>query len=147
MRGPQEKGPDVGLQADIEDVLAANAGFYRAFASGDYAAMDALWASTVPVFCIHPGWPPVHGRDKVMQTWQGILTTTPRPPIRALEEEVLINGPTALVVCFESIGDIYLAASNLFVREEGSWRLVHHQSGETQRAPKSLLKQSPNTLH
>lgn len=134
-------------EADTDEALAANAAFYRAFASGDYTAMDALWATTVPVFCIHPGWPPVHGRDKVMQSWQGILTTPPRPPIRALEEEVMINGTTALVVCFEAIGDIYLAASNFFVREEAGWRLVHHQSGQTERTPKSLLKQTSNTLH
>jgi ketosteroid isomerase-like protein len=138
---------DVGSPADVESVRAANRSFYGAFARGDYAAMEAIWATTVPVFCIHPGWPPVHGRDKVMQTWQGILATPPRPPIHALEEEVMINGATALVVCFEAIGDIYLAASNFFVREDGDWRLVHHQSGQTERAPKSVSVQPSKTVH
>jgi ketosteroid isomerase-like protein len=147
IKGPQKGGQGVSTAADTDELLAANAAFYHAFASGDYTAMDALWATSVPVFCIHPGWPPVHGRDKVMQTWEGILKTPPRPAIRALEEEVMINGTTALVVCFEAIGDIYLAASNFFVREEAGWRLVHHQSGQTERKPKSLLKQASNTLH
>ena len=37
-------------------LLAANEAFYRAFASRDAEAMAGLWARTVPVACIHPGW-------------------------------------------------------------------------------------------
>ena len=40
---------------DEHAVLAANAAFYRAFAERDVDAMDALWARSIPVACIHPG--------------------------------------------------------------------------------------------
>jgi hypothetical protein len=42
-----------------EAVLAANRAFYRAFNDRDFAAMDALWAPTGPVVCLHPGHPPL----------------------------------------------------------------------------------------
>ncbi len=129
------------------DVLAANDAFYQAFAAGDYMAMDGIWADTLPVSCIHPGWPPVRGRDKVMQTWRGILANPPRPAIQAMEAEATEMGDFALVVCFEVIGNIYLSASNLFTRDGDLWRLVHHQSGETSKSPKILKEQSSGTIH
>ncbi len=133
--------------AEASDVLAANEAFYAAFATGDYMAMEGLWAEAVAVSCVHPGWPPVRGRAKVMQTWRGILANPPRPPIRAVEAEATVIGETALVVCFEAIGEVYLAASNLFVREGGIWRICHHQSGESSQVPKSESQQVSRSIH
>ena len=48
---------------DEEQVLAANAKFYGAFAAKDVDAMTALWARRAPVACIHPGWHALRGRD------------------------------------------------------------------------------------
>ncbi|MEE8533734.1 MAG: nuclear transport factor 2 family protein, partial [Alphaproteobacteria bacterium] len=42
--------------ADEQTVLFVNEAFYQAFADGDLAAMDAVWAREAPVACIHPGW-------------------------------------------------------------------------------------------
>lgn len=130
-----------------DDVLAVNEAFYRAFAAADYAAMEAVWTAGPAASCIHPGWPPVRGRDNVLETWRGILAEPPSPPIRALEARALVHGDCAVVVCFEAIGRMYLSASNLFVREAGGWRLVHHQSGQTEKIPKSVAEQSSNTIH
>lgn len=130
-----------------DDVIAANEAFYRAFASADYGAMQAIWTMGPAASCIHPGWPPVHGRDKVLETWRGILSQPPSPPIRALEPTALIHGDSAVVICFEAIGRIFLSASNLFVREGEAWRLVHHQSGQTEKIPKSLSEQISRTVH
>jgi len=33
------------------------------------------------------------------------------------------------VICRELVGGSPLAATNVFVREDGAWRLLHHQSG------------------
>ena len=49
-----------------EAVLFANEAFYRAFAERDIAAMEQLWAQAAPVACIHPGWSPVVGRERVL---------------------------------------------------------------------------------
>ena len=73
------------MTADERAVLAANAAFYRAFAERDVAAMDALWARSTPVACIHPGWQVLNGREAVMASWRGILAGVP-PPIHFSEE-------------------------------------------------------------
>jgi hypothetical protein len=54
-------------------ILFANDAFYTAFATGDLAAMDAVWARRAPVCCIHPGWTALNDRDAIMESWRGIL--------------------------------------------------------------------------
>ena len=115
---------------DSDAVLAANLEFYRAFTTRDAAAMEALWARHAPVACIHPGWPPLTERDGVIESWQRILSNTDAPRIACFDERVLLYGDTALVICEEELDGGTLIASNLFVREDGSWRIAHHQAGQ-----------------
>ena len=35
----------------------------------------------------------------------------------------------AFVVCYERLGPNFLIATNLFVKEDGAWKMVHHQAG------------------
>ncbi|HEX3860647.1 MAG TPA: nuclear transport factor 2 family protein [Stellaceae bacterium] len=115
---------------DSDVVLAANLEFYRAFTTRDLVAMDTLWARHAPVACIHPGWPPLAGRDAVMQSWHNILANPESPRIVCYDEQVFLYGDTALVICEEEIGGGTLIASNFFVREDDAWRIVHHQAGQ-----------------
>lgn len=134
--------------SDEADLIAANSGFYAAFAAGDYAVMERLWASEVAVSCVHPGWPPVDGREKVLSTWRGILADPPKPAIRSLQEKARLLGDVGMVVCFEAIGDTYLVATNLFVRENGTWKIVHHQAAVTGQAPQETKESaSIHRLH
>jgi ketosteroid isomerase-like protein len=114
-------------------VLAANLEFYRAFTVRDVAAMDALWARRVPVACLHPGWTALTDRDEIMASWSGILSNPEAPHIACYEERVLLYGDTALVLCEEELDGGTLAASNLFVREDGVWRIAHHHAGQIVR--------------
>ena len=109
--------------------LAANEAFYRAFATRDLTAMTALWARSVEVACLHPGWAPLYGREAVMESWAGILGNPQSPNIRCLQCRVTLKGEVATVVCYEVVEEGYLVATNLFVREEGGWKLYHHQAG------------------
>lgn len=111
------------------DVLAANAAFYRAFAERDLDAMDALWARSARVACIHPGWQALHGRDAVMESWRSILDGPGAPVIACSRESVLPGEGVAVVLCVESLRGGSLAATNVFVREAGQWRMVHHHAG------------------
>lgn len=113
---------------DLAGVLAANAAFYMAFAARDVATMDRLWAERHPVACVHPGWPPLLGREAVMESWQRILANPAAPKIRCFHERALIYGTVALVICHEILQAGLLVATNTFVREGGLWRLAHHQS-------------------
>lgn len=114
------------------ELLTANSAFYGAFLKADYKAMDALWARVAPVCCIHPGWPPIHGRDAVMSTWQGVLK---RPSqIKAFGERAIVLGDVGVVIGFESLGNVSLVATNVFMREEGLWKMIHHQAGVAEHA-------------
>lgn len=134
---------------DQELVLKANEAFYAAFAQGDFTAMQAVWARSAPVACLHPGWPPLHDRIKIMQSWQGILANPPKPSIMVLQPQVQLHGDTAVVICWEAIGNLHLVATNIFVREGGTWRMVMHQSGQTSHAPKGVTTQQSRqpTVH
>jgi ketosteroid isomerase-like protein len=113
------------------EVLAANASFYRAFTDGDLAAMRALWAQKAPVACLHPGQPLLLGREAVFRAWHDILSHPPGIELRGLEPKVQLFGETAVVYCYEATGEsmAHLAATNVFVREGGAWRMVHHHAG------------------
>lgn len=137
-----------------QQVLEANRTFYKAFAQRDLATMEKLWARQSPVACIHPGWPPIFGREQVMASWRGILDNPAQGAIVCSEERVIISGSMAVVVCTESVAGSLLIATNVFVREDSAWRLAHHQggpmpppgerSGRTQSAPPTPDKR---TLH
>lgn len=114
---------------DTSEVLAANAAFYAAFARRDAAAMDDLWAREAKVACLHPGWEPLLGRDAVVGSWRRILLGGGAPPsIRCEGAQAVVAGDAAWVICAEVVPGGALAATNVFVRERGRWRLAHHHS-------------------
>jgi len=110
------------------DVLEANEAFYRAFNERDAEAMEALWAARAPVACIHPGWDVLDGREEVLRSWRGVLGSDRAPTVGCTRAQARILGEVAYVTCHEVLAAGRLAALNLFVREDGAWRLVHHQA-------------------
>jgi ketosteroid isomerase-like protein len=118
---------------DQDAVLAANLEFYRAFGARDLTAMDALWARRAPVACLHPGWTALKDRDAIIESWAGILSNPDAPRIACYDEQVFLYGDVALVLCEEELEGGTLAASNFFIREDGVWRIAHHQAGQIVR--------------
>jgi ketosteroid isomerase-like protein len=123
------------LEAATEsEVLASNEAFYDAFNTRDLAAMDKVWAERAPVVCLHPGSTALHGRTQVIRSWQAILASAGAPRVAVEGPRVVMLGETAMVLCYERVTDpetgtgAVLAATNVFVRELGEWRLVHHHS-------------------
>ena len=111
------------------DVLQANERFYQAFNLKDAVLMDAVWASERAVTCVHPGWNVLAGREDVLDSWHNILANPNQPRIVTGGATATLFGELALVVCRELVGGSPLVATNVFVREDGAWRLFHHQSG------------------
>jgi hypothetical protein len=126
------------VTADEVRVLAANDAFYQAFATRDFGRMDDVWAAEHDVTCIHPGWSPLVGREAVMSSWRAILRSD-NPRIEASAARAWVHGETAYVVCFEGTrGETpLLCATNYFVREQGAWKMVHHQAGHLAQAPEA----------
>lgn len=120
---------------EADAVLFANEAFYRAFAGRDMQAMEDLWSQHAPVSCIHPGWGAIFGREQVMRSWLAIIAGEGAPPITCHGPVARLYGATAAVVCFEKLGENYLLATNLFVREGAIWKMVHHQAGPTTAVP------------
>jgi hypothetical protein len=112
-----------------EAVLFANEAFYQAFAGRDIDAMDRLWARGGPVACIHPGWSPLVGRERVLASWRAILANPASPAIRCRRPRAFLHGDSAFVICYEEIEGAVLIATNLFVREGREWKMTHHQAG------------------
>jgi ketosteroid isomerase-like protein len=112
-------------------ILQANQAFYQAFSRGDFAAMNELWARGAPVACLHPGAPLLSGRAAVLGSWRQILNVAPSFGMVAREPRVCLLGDAAFVTCLEANGTrpAHLIATNVFVWEEESWRMVHHHAG------------------
>jgi hypothetical protein len=120
---------------DEAEVLFANGAFYNAFAARDPDAMDDLWAKTAPVACIHPGWNVLQGREHVMDSWRAILSNPEAPQVICSEARAHVIGAFAYVTCEESVSGARLAATNIFIREQSEWRLIHHQAGPIAMPP------------
>lgn len=131
-------------------VLRANEAFYAAFRAHDLVAMDILWSRDAPVLCVHPGWEPLEGREVVMRSWHAIFDSGV-PEVTVTEPRVAIFGDVACVVCLESIADGdrkgTMAASNVFVREENGWRMVHHHSGPVAQPDDDEEEEEPRLLN
>ena len=115
----------------LEDELRAlNDAFYRAFRDRDIPTMEALWAQSAPVACMHPGMGVLVGREAVMRSWRGILGHPGSPSIECSSVNVHVLGTTAVVTCLAGTpGEApRLVATNVFTQEDGRWRMVHHHS-------------------
>ena len=117
--------------SDQTAVLFANDAFYVAFMNHDIKAMGDLWAKVPTISCIHPGWNYLLGRDAVIESWNNILTNYDGPSFTIEGAKANIFQGMAVVICYEVFKMATLVATNIFVWEEGVWRIMHHQSSET----------------
>jgi ketosteroid isomerase-like protein len=110
-------------------VLFANDAFYLAFANQDIEAMRSIWARRATVTCIHPGWDVLSDRDEVLDSWEDILASPNATNITCKSPMARVLGEFAYVICHEVLDQGYLVATNVFVQEDGQWKMVHHQAG------------------
>jgi len=137
------------LSAPEAEILFANEAYYTAFASGDVDAMDAIWAEDTPVTCIHPGGPVLEGRDTVLESWVEILISGQTEGFTCHDAKAHVVGDgvgdLAWVTCLEVFGDGALAATNIFVRENGAWKMTHHQACPTSALPQDTAGDDAST--
>lgn len=130
-------------------MLEANRSFYAAFEARDVDAMGEVWERSDRATVTHPGWPTLRSWPAVAESWRRIFDHTPYIQFFLTEEEVVVAGEAAWVTLYENIlqevpgrqpgargvpegaalGDSRVAATNVFVHQEGRWRMVvHHGS-------------------
>jgi ketosteroid isomerase-like protein len=138
-------GDGVGVDDDdadeVDSVLAANAAFYAAFERGDFDAMQLLWATDDGIVCVHPASTPIRGRRDVMRSWMVLMANAAYIQFFLTDVEAAVVGDLATVTCTENVLSAApgtpvgvfaggsAAATNVFRRSDGDWRLwVHHAS-------------------
>jgi len=112
-----------------DDILAANAAYYEAFASADLEKMQRIWADH-DVSCVHPGWPVLVGHSAILQSYRNIFGNPNQERIEPRSAIAMVFGDEGRVICVELIGGTAhaLAATNWFRRVDGAWRMIHHQA-------------------
>lgn len=110
-----------------DEILATNTAYYRAFRLGDDALMGRVWQEG-DVSCVHPGWPPIIGRAAVLSSYRSIMSNPNQPSVACQEEQAIITGDIARVICVEAVAGAQLIATNVFQRAGGRWRMIHHQA-------------------
>jgi ketosteroid isomerase-like protein len=132
-----------------EEVAAANRAFYSAFEARDLLAMADVWERSDQVVVTHPGWPTLRGFEKVLGSWRAIFANTPYIQFFLTDETVTVDGDVAWVTLYENIlqevpgsgdagqapelGDSRVAATNVFRRSGGRWRMVVHHGSPVAR--------------
>jgi ketosteroid isomerase-like protein len=133
--------------AERERLLFANEAFYEAFNAASPEAMAEIWVADGPAFCLHPGWPLLRGLEAVLESWTGIFRGGSAPSIECRGAVAELLGEYGIVLCYEVLGGNVLAATNVFRRETGGWRLLHHQAGPCQQPPAEVLqKRAPSAV-
>ena len=112
---------------DKDAILGANAAYYDAFETADFAKMSGIWADD-DVSCIHPGWPVLIGRQAILDSYRNILRSPNQERIEHRNDTVMISGSEGRVFCVEIVGGMPLAVTNWFRRINGTWRMIHHQA-------------------
>jgi ketosteroid isomerase-like protein len=134
---------------DIAAVAAANTELYAAIEAGDVDRLAAMWDTTDDIVCVHPGWPAVVGRSRVLRSWAVILANTAYIQFIATSFDVAVTGDVAVVSCEYGVlaradeGDTgfgetaRLVASNIFRRRGDGWRLWSHHASSVLAAEES----------
>jgi len=129
------------MMSDTAELLFANEAFYHVFRGRDLAAMGDLWARGAPVACVHPGWHALNTREAVMDSWEGILSNPEAPALDCRGARAHLVGELGIVICYEVLGPNVLVATNVFLREDGAWRMVHHHAGPCGTPPPELAEE------
>jgi ketosteroid isomerase-like protein len=131
-------------QTEIEKVEDANELFYRALEDADLDKMSEVWLHEEWVKCVHPGWDLIIGWEGVRESWERIFRNTTGMRVRATSVEIKLDDDFALVTCHENLAlfldntsapvSAQTAATNLFRKVKGQWRMIHHHASQVPKA-------------
>ncbi|HXF04392.1 MAG TPA: nuclear transport factor 2 family protein [Blastocatellia bacterium] len=122
--------------ADHTVVKEANRRFYEALEHLDLLAMERVWLHEDWVKCIHPGWEMITGWHNIRRSWAQIFDHTRAMRIILTDISVHVIGDVGWVTCLENITAYHdegmspglAQATNIFLRRQGEWFLVHHHA-------------------
>ena len=118
-------------------VEAANVAFYLALEKRDLSRMDGIWSHEGSISCVHPGWHRLDGWPEVRRSWENIFAHSRAWTVACEDVRISVAGDLAWVLCVEVIRPFgieekgaaaRMQATNIFVRQDGGWRMVHHHA-------------------
>ena len=125
------------MTSDETAVAAANLAFYRALEARDLSAMDQVWLHDESVSCVHPGWHRLSGWAEVRRSWENIFANARRWTVACEDVRIHVLDDVSWTTCVELLTltgsdpdeePARMQATNIFARQEGVWRLVHHHA-------------------
>ncbi|CAN5635916.1 hypothetical protein BH23CHL2_BH23CHL2_31950 [soil metagenome] len=125
--------------AAVDDVRQASEQFYAALnqmAGGDASAMSAVWAHDDNVTALHPIGGRNEGWDETRSAFEQVGSVASGGQVRLRDQMIHAGTDLAYEVGVEE-GEITLAGervsishrvTNIYRRENGAWKMVHHHT-------------------
>ena len=127
-----------------DSAKACEDAFYAAFMVCDVEAMMAVWAHDASLLCIHPGSAPLTHRHEIEQSWRAIFGAGGAVQFSLTEEKVMESGAVCVRYVHENIHHgpglrsmAVVCATNVYVLENGSWRMCLHHASPGPVVPRS----------
>jgi ketosteroid isomerase-like protein len=124
--------------SDAEAIKAANADFYAALSGRDAVALDRVWDHDGQVFNIFGvskapmiGWNAVKsGYEDLFNRFSELSVSMADPSIRQDADSAVVVGVETQRVRLPSgeVANALLPATNVFIKRNGGWLMVHHHS-------------------
>ncbi|HNU09855.1 MAG TPA: nuclear transport factor 2 family protein [Rubrivivax sp.] len=145
------RGSRAALLASADEVEAQ---FYEAMQQGDLSRLMATWSDDEEIVCVHPGGVRVVGPQAIRASFEPMLADGGVPVVP--EQVRRLQGMGAAVhhlverVTVQTPGgpaQLYVMATNVFVRTAQGWRLVAHHASPAGTEPPPTLQEWPSTVH
>jgi ketosteroid isomerase-like protein len=124
--------------SDAEAIKAANTGFYTALSARDAGQLDRVWDHAGQVFNIFAvSKTPMVGWNAVKSGYEDLFNRFAELSVSMADPSIRQDGDSAVVVGVETqrvrppsgeIASALLPATNVFVKRNGHWLMVHHHS-------------------
>ena len=123
-------------QTEIEAVKAANQRFYDAFGALDINRMGDAWDNSAQALCVHPGWSPLVGWERIRESWEAIFDNATLMHFNVQYLNVVVIGDCGWVTCVENISSVLQGrannfgafATNIFLRTPNGWLMTAHHA-------------------
>ncbi|MGB9128780.1 MAG: nuclear transport factor 2 family protein [Thiobacillus sp.] len=133
---------------------AAESAFYAAFEARSLDAMMAVWGSDDSIACIHPLAAPLNGRAAVAAGWRSMFEAAGqfRVQIETVHEmraaaQVIRIVREYLIIGQETEPRPPILATNVYRRENDSWRMVLHHASPLHVGGTPPARTPPVVLH
>jgi ketosteroid isomerase-like protein len=122
-----------------DDVRKASEQFYAALnkmLNGDASQMAGIWSHSATVTTMHPIGGREVGWDKVEGPWNGVASMASNGQAKLIDQVIVASGDMAYEVGVEK-GQVTMAGqsipiehrvTNVYRREGGAWKIVHHHT-------------------